>query len=168
MLFLLHGLGINSNSWLLQLPIFARSGYRILAPDIPGFGQSSNARFTDFQRMASTMADLLTSLNLASVITIGISMGGILALQLVLDYPHLISRQVLVNTTAKFDLGNPLLWPYYLSRVILIQSRGLEEQAEVVADRIFPRLKDRSYRQLTIDMIMEADLDSYRIAMRAI
>jgi pimeloyl-ACP methyl ester carboxylesterase len=50
---LFHGLGVNSRSWLLQIPAFSDAGYRILAPDLPGFGLSCNTRFTSFSQIAS-------------------------------------------------------------------------------------------------------------------
>ena len=38
---LLHGLGVNSNSWLYQLHSLIQAGFRPIAPDAPGFGQST-------------------------------------------------------------------------------------------------------------------------------
>jgi 3-oxoadipate enol-lactonase len=165
---LLHGLGVNSQSWVLQIPDFVKAGYRVIAPDLPGFGQSSDCAFKGFVHMAAGISNLVQYLEVQSVTTLGISMGGIVALQLALDYPSKVDRLVLVNTLAKLDLGNPLLWPYYLSRVVLIQTRGLEDQAKVVARHLFPRPEDELYRQATIESIKEADLDSYRRALRAI
>lgn len=165
---LLHGLGVNSSSWQLQLPDFSRAGYRLLAPDLPGFGQSRQMRFSSFPEIAADMASLLRSLQLDRVVALGISMGGMVGLQLTLDYPDLVEGLVLTNSMAKMGMGNPLLWPYLLWRYFLIQTRGLEDQAQVVANRLFPQPKDSLLRQATIEAIMEADLESYRLAMKAI
>jgi len=165
---LLHGLGVNSRSWQLQIPAFAGAGYRILAPDLPGFGQSCKSRFSSIPQVAFQISALLDSLNVTHAIVCGISMGGILALQLALDHPELASRLILVNSMAKLSIRNPMLWPYFLWRYILVQSRGLEDQAEVVANRLFPQPKDSLYRQAAIESIMEADLDSYKSAMKSI
>lgn len=165
---LLHGLGVNSRSWQLQIPAFKDAGYRILAPDLPGFGQSCKTRFSSIPQVASKISALLNSLQVTNAIVCGISMGGTIALQLILDNPDLVSRLILVNSMAKLSIGNPLLWPYLLWRYILVQSRGLEEQAEVVANRLFPQPKDSLYRQAAIESIMEADLESYKSAMKSI
>ena len=38
---LLHGLGATGNSWQLQFHPLIEAGYRVLAPDMRGFGQSN-------------------------------------------------------------------------------------------------------------------------------
>lgn len=37
---LVHGLGLSAGCWRPHLPELARAGHRVLAPDLPGFGQS--------------------------------------------------------------------------------------------------------------------------------
>lgn len=165
---LLHGLGVNSKSWLFQVPAFTGAGYRTIAPDLPGFGQSCTIPFRNIQQATFQVTSLLQSIDVRSVIALGISMGGLLALQLALDQPHLVERLVLVNSMAKFHAENPLLWPYYVWRFLLIQVKGLEHQAEYVAKRLFPLPKDHLFRQGAIESIMEADLQSYHAAMKSI
>jgi pimeloyl-ACP methyl ester carboxylesterase len=51
---LLHGLGANASSWTLQLDILIESGFRPIAPDLPGFGDSAyDGRGWNFKRIAS-------------------------------------------------------------------------------------------------------------------
>ena len=38
---LLHGLGLSAGAWRPHLPLLAGSGFRVLAPDLPGFGESA-------------------------------------------------------------------------------------------------------------------------------
>ena len=37
---LLHGLGANGSSWTLQFDALIEAGFRPIAPDAPGFGES--------------------------------------------------------------------------------------------------------------------------------
>lgn len=37
---LVHGLGVSADYWVRNAPILAASGYRVLAPDLPGFGRT--------------------------------------------------------------------------------------------------------------------------------
>lgn len=165
---LLHGLGVNSKSWLLQIPALSQSGCRIIAPDLPGFGQSCQVPFSSFQQVSNELSAMLGSLTANRLILVGISMGGILALQLTLDHPQMVDKLVLVNSMAKLEINKPLLWPYYLLRYFMIQFKGLDSQAELVATRLFPNPKDSLFRQAAVESIMEADLASYRLAMKSI
>ena len=87
---LLHGLGATSDSWQLQLPALLESGYRILAPDMRGFGKSSYPEGPNSPRiMAEDVATFLNRLEVTSVYVVGISMGGTIALQFALEHPSL-------------------------------------------------------------------------------
>jgi len=39
-LILIHGLGDEADTWRHVFPILAEAGYRVIAPDLPGFGRS--------------------------------------------------------------------------------------------------------------------------------
>lgn len=39
---LVHGLGLSAGVWRPHLPLLARAGHRVLAPDLPGFGRSDD------------------------------------------------------------------------------------------------------------------------------
>ena len=39
---LVHGLGLTGGVWRPHLPLLARAGHRVLAPDLPGFGRSDS------------------------------------------------------------------------------------------------------------------------------
>ena len=95
---LLHGLGMDGSSWFLQTRALVAAGYRPLAVDLPGFGQSprSNGRWT-IRRAAAELVAELTARGLPPIPLVGISLGGALALQIALDYPHIPTRLVLIN-----------------------------------------------------------------------
>lgn len=165
---LFHGLGANSNSWLLQIPMLQQAGFRTIAPDAPGFGQSTypggRASITHF---LEPIAALVNHLQLPPLDIVGISMGGTLALQLALDHPQFISRLVLVNTFAHLNITSPRLLPYLLIRFILVHTLGLPTQAKAVAKRIFPYPEQEFLRQGLVEQVNEADPRAYRAAMRA-
>ena len=167
---LLHGLGANSSSWILQLPALLEAGYRIVAPDIPGFGQSTYpGGGTSVAKMAASLACLLETRLDNPYHVVGISLGGTLALQLALDYPQYVTKLVLVNTFAKLDLiSNPLNWPYFALRFILVHTLGIETQARVVAKSLFPRPGQEYLRQALIEQIAQSNPDGYRAALRAV
>ncbi len=166
---LLHGLGATCESWELQLPALIGAGFRVIAPDARGFGKSTypgkSHRVAD---MANDMADLLTAAGDAQAYVVGISMGGVHALQLALDHPKMVARLVLVNTFASLRPDKLDVWLYFAFRFLLVHTLGLPTQARAVAQRIFPRPDQEMLRQILIGQICQADPRGYRATMRAL
>ena len=72
-----------------------------LAPDASGFGKSRyDGRGWNFRRSAADLAVLLKELETGPTHIVGISMGGVIALQFAIDYPEVVKKLVLVNTFA--------------------------------------------------------------------
>lgn len=166
---LLHGLGANSASWQLQIPVLVEKGWRVIAPDTPGFGQSTYAGGgVNFSKTARYFAALLENQGVSSAAIIGISMGGVQALQLALDFPTLAERLVLVNTFASLEKTSPRFLPYYVWRFILVHTLGLPAQARVVAKRIFPQPEQQILREMLIEQILQANPACYRATLRAL
>jgi 3-oxoadipate enol-lactonase len=163
---LLHGLGADGASWTLQLPRLIQAGYRPLAPDTPGFGQSPyDGRGWSVRGVAAIMARLLEEQVAAPADVVGLSMGGTIAQQLALDYPHLVRKLVLVSTFAVLRPETVGGWLYFLRRLVLVGLLGMPAQARFVAGHIFPRPQDEPLRELLIVSINQADPRAYRAAM---
>jgi pimeloyl-ACP methyl ester carboxylesterase len=64
---LLHGFPDSSYLWRNQIPVLARAGFRVLAPDLRGFGASDKPSEVDAYRIASSVADVATILDAAGV-----------------------------------------------------------------------------------------------------
>lgn len=165
---LLHGLGATGESWGLQFPALQSAGYQALAPDARGFGRSSYPGRTSVSDMATDTASLLERLDAFHSHVVGISMGGTIALQLALDYPHLVDKLVLVNTFAQLRPENPGVFLYFLMRFILLHTLGMPTQARAVARRVFPREDQSEMRRMLYEQILQADPRAYRASMRAL
>jgi len=166
---LLHGLGATGDSWQLQIPELAEAGFRVVSPDIPGFGNSNclDQRW-NIRRVTGWVSDLLQSLDLCPLAVVGISMGGTIALQLALDHPEQTDRLVLVNTFARLRAQNWKQIYYFVRRFLTVQFMGPHAQAEFVAARIFPDPKQSPMRRILVGQILQADPRVYRSAMRSL
>jgi 3-oxoadipate enol-lactonase len=166
---LLHGLGADANSWALQLPPLTGAGFRPIATDTPGFGESPyDGHGWSIQRMAAENAALLEELQTGPAHVVGLSMGGTIAQQFALDFPQLTRSLVLVST---FPVLRPVTlsgWFYFLKRFILVNTMGLSTQAKVVAQHIFPRPSDGQLREILVKTIARADPRAYRKAMASL
>jgi pimeloyl-ACP methyl ester carboxylesterase len=99
---LLHGLGATNASFLPTLWDLARD-HRVLAPDLPGFGNSDKPirRYDSpfFARWARTFMDA-TGVQRADVV--GNSLGGRVAIELGLEAPERVGRLVLLAPSPAF------------------------------------------------------------------
>jgi len=87
---LIHGAGESSRAWFGWVPRMAQE-FRLLRPDLPGFGRSPVPR--DFEwsvaNLAAIIASLLRQLGIESAHIIGAKLGGAIAMQFAISYPGL-------------------------------------------------------------------------------
>lgn len=74
---LVHGWPLSHRMWDTQIEALVDAGFRVIAYDRRGFGQSSKP-YTgyDYDTMASDLRDLIKQLELKNIILAGFSMGG--------------------------------------------------------------------------------------------
>ncbi|MFI7407595.1 alpha/beta fold hydrolase [Streptomyces sp. NPDC049627] len=96
---LLHCGYVDHRFWEPQIPALA-AGHRVIAPDTRGHGFSANA--TKPFRWADDLADLLRHLDAGPAVLVGVSMGGVIATDTLLEYPELV-RAVVVCGSATGD-----------------------------------------------------------------
>jgi pimeloyl-ACP methyl ester carboxylesterase len=165
----LHGLGADATSWAFQFPPLIQAGMRPIAVDVPGFGKSDyDGRGWGVSRMAALTAGLMGELNTGPAYICGLSMGGTIAQQLVLDFPHLARKLILVSTFTVLRPESLGTWLYFAQRLLLVHTVGLKYQAPVVARHVFSAPEDELLRQELIERITSADPRAYRAAMRSL
>lgn len=163
---LLHGLGATSISWFHQLQFLTESGYRAIAPDIPGFGQSGyEGHGWNIPSIASSMVNLLDQLEINSAHVVGLSMGGVIAQQIAHNHPGRVNKLVLASTFAVLRPETMNGWVYFGKRAITLLILGLRAQAHQVAMRVFPRPEQGPLRDILEKTITDADKRAYRSAM---
>lgn len=74
---LIHGWPLSGESWKGQIPALEKAGYRIIAYDRRGFGQSDKPEHGySYDSLADDLEGVLSELNLTDVTLVGFSMGG--------------------------------------------------------------------------------------------
>ncbi|MEO8180842.1 MAG: alpha/beta hydrolase [Deltaproteobacteria bacterium] len=111
-LLLLHGLFMDHSAWDQVGDVLGRE-YRVVAPDLPGFGQSEKPPESRFpygiNAFADAVLDLYAGLELGRAIVVGHALGGAVAITLAARHPELISKLVLVDALCyppRLDLAN--------------------------------------------------------------
>jgi abhydrolase domain-containing protein 6 len=95
---LVHGFGADKDHWSL----YARhltDRYRVIAPDLPGFGENDLSQDRDYAIKAQTdrLIRFLDQLGISKCHLGGNSMGGYIALQAALDHPDRLKSLTLLN-----------------------------------------------------------------------
>jgi non-heme chloroperoxidase len=132
----LHGLGVNSYSWKYQIEYFRRKGYRIIVPDFPGFGRSKPIADTSVKSIAEKVLLLIDNLKLKSIYAVGISGGGCVLLQILLDKPKLISKAIIINSFARIWYNSICRRVYSEFRLFMSKILPLSIQARVLAKNL--------------------------------
>ena len=94
-LILLHGMSSSGDSFRELMHELAPH-YHLIAPDIPGFGNSNTTEPYTIPHLVEWLASLLDSLRIPEVHLLGHSFGGLLATAFTLAYPHHVNRLVLI------------------------------------------------------------------------
>lgn len=97
---LLHGHPFNRSMWREQVEAL-RGEYRIITPDLPGYGESTPVpAWIGMDEMARYIADLIAMLDLAPVVLVGLSMAGQIALEFAHLFPTRLRALILADTAA--------------------------------------------------------------------
>lgn len=105
-LILIHGLGDEADSWRRLIPLLSGT-FRVLAPDLPGFGRSAASGRINLKRHAGAILALLAETGPA--VLAGSSMGALVAEKAAMIRPDLVRALILLDgcipTAAAPDKG---------------------------------------------------------------
>jgi pimeloyl-ACP methyl ester carboxylesterase len=101
---LIPGLGLSAACWSDIVDEFVARGYRVIRYDPRGAGRSDKPdRAYSGADVAADAVAVLTSAGSEAAHVIGVSMGGMIAQELVLRYPERVSSLVLTSTYGRVD-----------------------------------------------------------------
>jgi haloalkane dehalogenase len=98
---LMHGEPSWCYLYRKMIPILRAAGYRVIAPDLIGFGRSDKpSKRTDYtyQRHVDWVRALLLQLDLTGITLVCQDWGGLIGLRLVGEHPERFARVVAANT----------------------------------------------------------------------
>lgn len=92
----LHGGALSHRMYKDVVPILTAYGYTVVAPDLPGHGQSKTAGPFTFQKATECLYRIITDLrNEFSAITlVGVSLGGQVVLDILQNHPQSITSAI--------------------------------------------------------------------------
>lgn len=164
----LHGLGSSAQDWEAQIAPFSRD-YRLLIADMRGHGQSDKPPVAyTMHQFASDVVALLDTLKIDAVHVVGLSMGGMIAFQLAVDYPQRLRSMTIINS-------GPAVVPRTFKdrfsiwmRFWIVRYLGMRKIGETLAPRLFVDADQEALRQIFIERWAANDPRAYLNALRAI
>src|ERR1043166_410320 len=131
---LIHGYPFNRSLWAEQEIVLSTS-YRVIAPDLRGFGDSDAVPGTaTMNAMAQDVALLLNHLGIARATICGLSMGGYVALAFYKQLPSRVRALVLADTRASSDIDDAKQTRFQQAE------KALSEGMAGIADAMLPKL----------------------------
>jgi pimeloyl-ACP methyl ester carboxylesterase len=101
---LIHGFPLNRQMWQPQLQPLGKAGFRVIAPDLRGFG-GSEAPATGYSMdgFADDIVALLDVLKIGQAVIGGMSMGGYILMNLLERHPERVRAACFIATKSSAD-----------------------------------------------------------------
>ncbi len=108
---LIHGFISSNLVWNEVFLPMAKAGFRVIAPDLPGYGYSDKPRDGEYTiaAQARRVLGLMDRLGIDQATIVGASYGGAVAATIALDYPERVAKLVLVGAVSNDEVKKKLL-----------------------------------------------------------
>lgn len=134
---------------------FADAGYRVMMPDLLGYGDSSKPEGIDYalQLFTDTIYEAVRAEGVEQAVLVGNSLGGGIALQLALDHPEFVKALILMapgcieEPADYFQMQGIML----MAQTFMVGEFTLDKQREIVRALVHPDYQN----QITDDLVKE-------------
>jgi pimeloyl-ACP methyl ester carboxylesterase len=134
-LVLVHGHPFDRSMWRRQVEEISSKGWRVIAPDLRGYGESSVIPGkTTLDVFATDIATLLNQLNIQEIVIGGLSMGGQIVMEFCRLYPERVRGVLLAATFPRAETEEGK------RNRAKMADRLLREGMETYAEEVLPKM----------------------------
>lgn len=151
-----------SSSWYALSPIFQEFNrrYRVMAVDLPGYGESPRLKErTTIPGYADLLAKLIREVTDKPSVLIGHSMGGMISLTLTLRHPELVERMILICPTISGKLS--MFINMFVSPITFLERSVITNRFIAAFEPYFIQITDRLMRPASFADRTEIKEDEY-------
>lgn len=138
---ILHGWGLSGSKYEPLTKILEQSGYRVYAPDFPGFGNAklkdTNMQLADFSQY---LASYLKQMNIKKCVLVGHSFGGRVAIHLCSQKENSVIMLVLTGVPVIRHYGLKQRLSLVIAKTLSLPFRVLPENIEDFSKKVFYRI----------------------------
>jgi 3-oxoadipate enol-lactonase len=141
-LVLLHGITNFGLTWAPQLGLLTSLGWHVVLPDLAGHGRSAPVTApTTPQELAADVVALLDQLHLDRAVVGGLSLGGMVVQQLLVDHPERVAGAVVAAA------GPTMAFPGEAARIAAWRELWLSANGPIRRlEESWPHLTTEAYR----------------------
>ena len=169
-LFLLHGLGGGKSAWPWQLEALAQAGYRAIAWDMPGYGESGAVQPYTLAGLAQALERLIARVGGRWNVLLGHSMGGMVALEGYALFAPRIHGLILAGTSPAFGKPDGAWQQEFLRQRLqpLDEGQSMRDLAPRLVAGMVARGADPAGVALAIEVMSAVPAGTYRAALAAL
>ena len=166
----LHGVGGGRHGWAAQQAHVAALGWRSLAWDMPGYGDSPMVTPYDFPHLAQALWQMLDAAQIDQAVLVGHSMGAMVALQAWTQKPERIRGLLLAASSPAFGNSDGEFQKQFLAQRLAPLEAG--KTMGDIADRLIPSMVAPGCTAPALVLAREGMAavapETYRAALRAL
>ena len=149
-LILIHGFLGSSKMWEPQINFF-KNHFRVITPDLPGFGKSNKAKsHNSIQSIANLLMDCLEEKKIDKFYLLGHSMGGMIVQEMAKKYGNKIVKLICYSTGPRGEM--PGRFESVDQSRENLKKKGLEITAKNIAKTWFVRKENAKYFDICIEV----------------
>ncbi len=168
--FLLHGLGGGKAAWPWQLEALAQAGYRAIAWDMPGYGESETVTPYTLAGLTRALEQLVARVGGRQNVLLGHSMGGMVALEGYTLFGPRLHGLILSGTSPAFGKPDGAWQQEFLRQRLqpLDEGHSLRDLAPSLVAGMVGRGADPAGVALAIEVMGAVPAGTYRAALAAL
>jgi len=157
-LVLVHGFLGSSKMWEPHIYFF-KDYYRVITPDLPGYGKSNQAKsHNSIQSIANLLLDCLEEKKIDKFYLLGHSMGGMIVQEMAKKHGNKILKLVCYSTGSRGEM--PGRFETVEQSRENLKKKGLEVMANNIAKTWFLKEEDAKYFDICIEAGKQTSLET--------
>ncbi len=166
----LHGVGSGKEGWMAQADAVTRAGWRFIAFDAPGFGQTPLPQQAGFEPHMRAVIDILDHYKLENAVICGHSLGGMTAQEVYAAHPDRVSALILSATSPAFGKPDGDFQKEFLRARFEPFDNGMTmpEFARSFAPKLLGSSPDSAAVENVVEVMSRVSVEAYRLAMQTI
>ena len=157
-LVLVHGFLGSSTMWKPQID-FLKNHFRVITPDLPGFGKSKKAKsHNSIQSLSNLILDCLEEKKIRKFHLLGHSMGGMIVQEMTKNKGDKISKLICYSTGPKGEM--PGRFETVDASRENLKKNGLKKMARNIAKTWFVKGEDAKYFDVCIEAGKQTSMEA--------